>query len=41
MAGLSFGLDEKKLPKTEQAFYRNLRAKAIVTDPHDETPEAP
>jgi cell division protein FtsI/penicillin-binding protein 2 len=29
---LNFGLDEKKLPKTEQAFYRVLREKAIFTE---------
>src|SRR6516225_2596932 len=33
MNSLSFGLDEKKLPKTEQAFYRDLRKRAIYTDP--------
>lgn len=36
MASLTFGLDEKKLPRAEQAFYRNLRAKAIVADPHSD-----
>ena len=30
---LSFGPDEKKLPASERAFYRNLRQKAIYTDP--------
>jgi cell division protein FtsI/penicillin-binding protein 2 len=29
MTNLSFGLDEKKLTKTERAFYRELRQKAI------------
>ena len=29
MANLSFGVDEPKLPKTEQAFYRALRQKAV------------
>ena len=29
MANLSFGVDETKLPKTEQAFYRALRQKAV------------
>ncbi|HWX20023.1 MAG TPA: penicillin-binding protein 2 [Candidatus Binatia bacterium] len=29
MTNLSFGLDEKKLPKTERGFYRNLRQQAI------------
>src|SRR5579872_6824506 len=32
MAGLSFGLDEKHLPKKERAFYRLLREKAIFAD---------
>lgn len=36
MANLSFGVEEKKLPKAEQAFYRNLRAKAIVADPRSD-----
>lgn len=36
MASLGFGLDEKKLPKNEQAFYRDLRAKAVFADPHDD-----
>ncbi len=29
MANLSFGVDEKKLPASEQAFYRVLRQKAV------------
>jgi cell division protein FtsI/penicillin-binding protein 2 len=36
MSKLSFGLDEKKLSKAEQAFYRNLRAKAIFADRMDD-----
>jgi cell division protein FtsI/penicillin-binding protein 2 len=32
MANLSFGIDEKKLPRTERAFYQNLRLKAIHTE---------
>lgn len=36
MSSLTFGLDERKLPKSEQAFYRNLRDKAIVADPHSD-----
>lgn len=32
MTNLSFGVDEKKLPKTEQAAYRALRQKAIFAD---------
>ena len=36
MAGLSFGLDEKKLPRSQQAFFRNLRSKAIFADPVDD-----
>ncbi len=35
MAQLSFGIDETKLAKTN-TFYRDLRAKAIFTDPHDD-----
>ena len=30
MTNLSFGLDEKKLPKPQQAFYRDLRKKGGV-----------
>src|SRR6266576_4682352 len=32
MSSLSFGVDEKKLPKTEKACYHNLRQKAINVD---------
>src|SRR5271169_2360027 len=33
MTNLSFGLDEKKLPKPERARYRELRLNAIYADP--------
>ncbi len=36
MSQLSFGVDEKKLSKAQQAFFRDLRAKAIFTDPVDD-----
>ena len=36
MAGLSFGLVEKKLPRKEQAFYRDLRQKGVFADPLDD-----
>ncbi len=36
MTNLTFGVDEKKIPKSEQAFYRNLRQHAIFTDPVDD-----
>ena len=37
MTDLTFaGLDEKKLNKAEKAFYRDLRAHAIFTDPVDD-----
>jgi cell division protein FtsI/penicillin-binding protein 2 len=36
MSSLSFGVDEKKLSKTERAFFRDLRQKAIFADPHDD-----
>lgn len=36
MAKLAFGVDEKKLPRKEKAFYRELRAKAINCDPVDD-----
>ena len=37
MSKLTFaGVDEKKLPRKEKAFYRELRAKAINTDPVDD-----
>ncbi len=36
MGKLSFGVDEKRIPKAERAFYDNLREKAILTDPMDD-----
>lgn len=36
MTNLTFGVDEKKLPKAQQAFFRNLRRGAIGTDPEDD-----
>ena len=36
MTNLSFGLDEKTLAKTEKAFYRDLRQKALFTEPLDD-----
>ena len=36
MTNLSFGLDEKKLPRAEQAFYRDLRRGAIYTEKLDD-----
>src|SRR5262249_3690126 len=36
MGGLNFGLAEKKLPKQDQAFYRNLRQKGVFVDPLDD-----
>jgi cell division protein FtsI/penicillin-binding protein 2 len=36
MTNLSFGLDEKKLPRSEQAFYRNLRRAAIYVEKLDD-----
>jgi cell division protein FtsI/penicillin-binding protein 2 len=36
MSKLAFGVDEKKLTKTEQATYRDLRRKAIFVDPLDD-----
>ena len=36
MGKLSFGMDEAKLSKSDRAFYRDLRAKAIFTDPVDD-----
>jgi cell division protein FtsI/penicillin-binding protein 2 len=36
MKNLSFGVDEKKLPGRERAFYRNLRQRAIFTEPVDD-----
>jgi cell division protein FtsI/penicillin-binding protein 2 len=35
MSNLTFGVDEKKLPKKQQAALRNLRSGAITTDPVD------
>ncbi|HEX3797532.1 MAG TPA: penicillin-binding protein 2 [Verrucomicrobiae bacterium] len=36
MTNLSFGLDEKRLSKKDQAALRDLRTKAIFTDPVDD-----
>jgi len=36
MTNLSFGLDEKQLSKADRAFFRDLRANAIFTDPVDD-----
>ncbi len=36
MTNLTFGLDEKKLPRAEQAFYRNLRRGAIYAEKLDD-----
>lgn len=36
MSNLTFGVNEKLLKKSEQAFYRDLRQKAIFADPVDE-----
>ena len=36
MDKLTFGVNEKHLPKKEQAFYRDLREKGICTDPVDD-----
>ena len=36
MAGLSFGIDEKKLNRTNQVFYTNLRKAAIFADVLDD-----
>ena len=33
MSGLNFGVDEKDLRQAQRDFYRDLRAKAIFTDP--------
>lgn len=33
LSQLSFGVDEKKLPASQQKFYRELRSSAIFTDP--------
>ena len=36
MSNLTFGVDEKKLPKTQQAFYRDLRQGAVYVEPVDD-----
>jgi cell division protein FtsI/penicillin-binding protein 2 len=36
LTNLSFGVDEKKLSKADRAFFRDLRANAIFTDPVDD-----
>jgi cell division protein FtsI/penicillin-binding protein 2 len=36
MTNLTFGSDEKKLPRTEQAFYRNLRKAAVYVEKLDD-----
>ena len=36
MTNLSFGVDEKKLPRAEQAFYRDLRRGAIFAEKLDD-----
>jgi len=36
MKELTFGVDEKKLPRSERAYYRNLRHSAMYTDPVDD-----
>ena len=36
MSQLSFGVDEKTLTKRQQAFFRDLRAKAVFADPMDD-----
>jgi cell division protein FtsI/penicillin-binding protein 2 len=36
MTNLTFDLDEKKLPKIEQAFYRDLRRKAVFVESLDD-----
>lgn len=36
MTNLTFGIDETKLPKKEQAFYRELRQNAIICESPDE-----
>lgn len=33
MAGLTFGLDEKKLSRNDRAFFRNLRQSAVFAEP--------
>ena len=36
MTNLSFGVDERKLSKADRAFFHDLRANAIFTDPVDD-----
>src|SRR5262249_36380859 len=36
MTSLTFGVDEKKLPKKEQKFFETLRKSAIMTEPVDD-----
>jgi cell division protein FtsI/penicillin-binding protein 2 len=36
MTNFSFGVDEKKLSRADRAFFRDLRASAIFTDPVDD-----
>src|SRR4051794_31251000 len=36
MTNLTFGIDEKKLAKTEREFYRILRQKAVFVEPLDD-----
>jgi len=36
MTNLTFGIDESKLPKKEQAFYRDLRQNGIICESPDE-----
>ena len=36
MTNLSFGVDEKKLSRTDRAFFRNLRQHAIFAEPGDQ-----
>jgi len=36
MNGLTFGVDEKKLPQSQRSFYSDLRQKSIFVDPLDD-----
>jgi cell division protein FtsI/penicillin-binding protein 2 len=36
MGGLTFGVDEKTLPRQQQNLLNDLRAKAVFADPHDD-----
>jgi cell division protein FtsI/penicillin-binding protein 2 len=36
MSKMSFGVDEGKLPKSQRAFYRDLRQHAVFTEPVDD-----